>query len=208
MRRNIGFITIIAAVFATTGCVTGYIDRDTLKEEIKQEILAELRNQETPSLSALAVLEDERSRMKEEREREILAAIQKYEQTRSEAQTSGSVRVEPQRQTEVGSVEGMFLRAGAPLPECRVKLVRVIRSNNLGAIFNILQEGTEYETVTDVEGKYRFDNIPVGEYGIKWQLPQDTGWIRRLSDKPDAIVLKSETTLLKSIETNRRLVPR
>lgn len=32
------------------------------------------------------------------------------------------------------------------------------------------------------------------------------GWIRRLRDKPDAIITEGQTTVLKSVETNRKLV--
>ena len=48
--------------------------------------------------------------------------------------------------------------------------------------------------------------LPVGAYKLKWQLPDDTGWIRRLRDKPDAVIAEGETAVLKSVETSRRLV--
>lgn len=83
-----------------------------------------------------------------------------------------------------------------------------MKSQSVVEIFRTVREGAEFTTVTDEQGKYVFDNLPTGAYKMKWQLPNDKGWIRRLRDKPDAVIVEGETVVLKSVETNRRIVGR
>jgi hypothetical protein len=73
-------------------------------------------------------------------------------------------------------------------------------------MLNTIREGAEFTAVTDEHGKYVFEKLPVGTYKLKWQLPNDRGWIRRLRDKPDAVITEGQTAVLKSVETSRRLI--
>lgn len=206
LKQSYVLMAALAGVLVFTGCATSAVNRERLKEEIKQEILAELRGQDLPSASAQTTLEEERARMKEELEREILATIQEQQQARKRDTANANRQTEQEIRGAVGAAEGLITRDGAGLPECRVKLVRVIRANNMIEVLSALQEGAEYTTVTDKEGKYQFYNLPAGDYKVKWQLPRDKGWIRRLKDKPDVTVQEGKTSFLKPIETNRRLV--
>ncbi len=196
------------------GCSTPAQDMSKLKEELKQEILAELRQQgEIPEQDSFQkmpepVRKQVRQQRKAETERDVSAKIESQAQTTANITTrtaDGSVQPQP---SPTGKAEGHVLRSGRGLNGCEVKLVRVLTSRSAVEMFSVVREGTEFTTITDEQGKYAFDRLPIGSYKLKWQLPDDKGWIRRLRDKPDAIVTEGQTTILKSVETKRRLVGR
>ena len=97
---------------------------------------------------------------------------------------------------------------------CEVKLVRMLRparaTENMSfrSVFSTYEEGAEFVALTDRDGRYRFESIPVGEYKLKWLLPGDTGWIRRLKLEPDATIQQGRTAPLKPVEMNRSLARR
>ena len=66
----------------------------------------------------------------------------------------------------------------------------------------------EFQTVTSAEGLYRFENIPEGKYALKWQLPGEEGWIRRLHKEADVTVEPGRTHVIKSVNMSKGLVPR
>ncbi|KKL51380.1 hypothetical protein LCGC14_2296050, partial [marine sediment metagenome] len=107
-----------------------------------------------------------------------------------------------------GNAEGYILRNGDGLANCHVKLVRMVEAETLMGLLKVFKAGTEFDAVTDEKGKYRFQKVPVGSYKLKWQLPEDSGWIRRLRYKPDVTIALGKTHQLKAIETSRRPVPR
>jgi hypothetical protein len=197
-------ITLTALCFFTFGgCSTPAQDRAKLKEELKREILAELREQK--QIPVLASPQQDREQIKEEIEQEVLAKVQSQVQTITSQLPDANNRPVQWQRVSVGSVEGLILRDGEGLQGCQVKLVRVLKSQSVIEMFNTIKEGAEFATVTDESGKYHFDRLPVGAYKLKWQLPNDKGWIRRLRDKPDAVITEGQTTVLKSVETKRRL---
>ncbi len=199
------FITLTALGFFTiSGCSTPAQDRAKLKEEIKREVLAELREQRRTAV--LASSQQDREQMKEEIEQEVLAKVQNQVQAITSQLPDANDRAVQWRRVLVGSAEGRILRGGEGLQGCQVKLIRIMKRQNITEMFNLVKEGAEFGTVTDEDGKYHFDRLPVGAYKLKWQLPNDKGWIRRLRDKPDAIITKGQNTVLKSVETKRKLV--
>ena len=101
---------------------------------------------------------------------------------------------------DFGNVEGRVLARGKPLPNCKVKLVRMETSRLL--LIRSVKYGIEFHTTTDKQGRYRFNHIPVGDYKLKWLTPGATSWIRRIADKPDVTVLKGRTVTLKDLETS------
>ncbi len=200
-------ITLTALGFFTLGgCSTPAQDRAKLKEELKREILAELRQQRQTPVPASP--QQDREQMKKEIEREVLAKVQSQVQTITSQLPDANDRAVQWQRVPVGGAEGLILRGGEGLQGCQVKLVRVLRPQSVIEMFNTIREGAEFTTVTDESGKYHFDRLPVGAYKLKWQLPNDKGWIRRLRDKPDAIITEGQTTVLKSVETKRRLAAR
>ena len=212
MKQYLLIILVTLGLFSFVGCSTPKQDTSRLKEELKREILAELRQQrQTPEQTAVMLDQEQlRAQMKEEIEREILAKIKKQVQSQvkeiaSELPDAGNRSVQWQA-VPIGSAEGQILRSGQGLAGCKIKLTRILKPQSVVEMFNTIKEGAEFTTVTDEQGKYAFEKLPVGAYKLKWQLPDDTGWIRRLRDKPDAIVAEGETAVFKSVETSRRLV--
>jgi hypothetical protein len=53
-----------------------------------------------------------------------------------------------------------------------------------------------YETRTDADGRYRFEQIPPGEYLLYWMPDGRTGWVRRLRDTADLEVVPGGMTVL------------
>ncbi len=212
MKQYLLIILVTLGLLPFVGCSTPAQDISRLKEELKQEILAELRQQrQVPEQTAVMLDQEQlRAQMKEEIEREILAKIQNQVQSQVQEIASNLPDTENRsiqwRAVPIGTAEGLILRNGQGLAECKVKLVRIMKPQSVVEMFNTIREGAEFTTVTDEQGKYIFNKLPVGAYKLKWQLPNDTGWIRRLRDKPDAIIAEGQTAVLKSVETSRRLV--
>ncbi len=213
--KNYLFVTLIALVlYPFAGCSQPDRDIAKLKEELKQEILAELRPQsQTPAqIAAQENREQMREEMKAEIEREVSARIQDEVQRQvhtiaNNLPESGDQSVQ-WRPGPAGGAEGRILRNGQGLADCKIKLIRLVRPQGMIEMFNTIKEGAEFSAVTDEQGKYVIDKLPAGAYKLKWQLPNDTGWIRRLRDKPDAFIEEGQVTVLDSVETNRRLAGR
>ncbi len=169
------------------------IDAEALKKEIVQEILQELRKEQEASNAAA---EQTKEQIKQDVIEEIvrdLTPLQIQEHPQSVQPATGPA----------GDAEGVMLRRGVGLPGCRVKLVAL---SGTGAGFRSYTKDEEYITITDKNGKYRFDQIPPGPYKIKWELPGDTGWIRRIRDRPDVTVMAGKLVVLDPVETARALV--
>jgi hypothetical protein len=182
-----------------------------LKEELKQEILAELRQQgEIPEQDLSSKIPESAQEQvckleKVETEHDLSAKIESQFQIAAKSSTRMADDSVPHQPSQAGKAEGYIFRSGIGLNGCKVKLVRVLTSQSTIAVLSAIREGTEFVTITDQQGKYVFDRLPVGSYKLKWQLPGDKGWIRRLRDRPDAVISKGQTTIVKAVETNRRL---
>lgn len=170
-------------------------DIETLKDEIKREILEEFRKeQEAAGKTAIEV--------REELKRELRREIVKDLGTHTPPSHPQAVQY---ASSALGDAQGQMLRRGIGLGACRVKLVRLLGSSTR---FRGYTEEEEYETLTDEDGMFHFRQIPEGNYKIKWELPGDRGWIRRLRDEPDLTISSAHLSIVKSIETARPLVPR
>ena len=156
-------IAVVTMVLVMTGCASGGRTPEQTaaeREQLKREILAELRAEEARAPEALVAI--------------------------------------------AGTVEGRVLWNGDPLPECRVRLVRV--DENVGYVAGADAAGSVVDTVTDARGTYRFDDIPAGSYKLKWVNPGGERWIRFLATEPDLAVIAGETTSFRDIEASRRAV--
>lgn len=108
---------------------------------------------------------------------------------------------------EYGSVEGRVVRRGVGEPEVRVKLVRWVEEASLLGAFKELKKGAEFETTTDQDGKYAFEEIPVGSYELKWLPKGGDAWIRRLTERPDITVRKETSVTVRTVELGRPVLP-
>lgn len=199
-------ILAVLGCFIFCGCSTLSQDRLKLKQEIKEEILAELR--EERQNQELKFASEEREQLIAEIERKLLAKLQTEVRTIIDETPKMKQQIDYNQYLTTGSAEGRILFRERGLKGCRVKLVKMVKSGNLNELFNLFKEGFEFETVTDEQGKYRFDKLPIGVYKLKWELPHDKGWIRRLRNKPDVIIEEGMRKVLEPVETYRRLVPR
>ncbi len=199
LRRDVRASVLLLVLLFLAGCVQlSDTERARLRKEIAEEVVLELDASRQASTQSDHRLLRERLEI----ERQILELRRLVEDIDRRAGAGARPK------GPVGVAVGQMLRAGRVLPGCRVKLVRMLApGKDLIDAFRTFQEGTEFETVTDIDGKFRLDDLPVGSYKLKWQLPNDTGWIRHLRDKPDVTVEEGKTSRLKAVETRRPLVP-
>jgi hypothetical protein len=108
---------------------------------------------------------------------------------------------------EYGSVEGRIVRRGAGEPEVRVKLVRWVEEASVLGVFKELKKGAEFEATTDQEGRYAFQEIPVGSYQLKWLPRGGDAWVRRLTEKPDITVRKGAIVTARTVELSKPVLP-
>ncbi len=102
-----------------------------------------------------------------------------------------------------GMVYGRLLNRGRPLANCQV-VMRPVSKTLGGYAFRSVAE--PIRTTTDVQGVYRFQNVPPGSYKLSW-LPQGTNqWIRRIAMRPDFSVRTQEATQVKDIPVALRTI--
>ena len=209
---NHGFAKCFGVLLALTAA--GCQPRVTGREELKAEILAEVMIAVRQQLAAHGIADKDvqatRAQLKREIESEILRKLQMLApegQLARRADGTALGTTQPAAGPS-GAVAGRILRTGKGLPSCKVKLVRMVRVETMGGLMKVFKEkeGTEFSTATDEDGKYEFAAVPVGHYKLKWKLPGETGWIRRLRYKPDVTVEAGKTHKAKTIETSRRLI--
>lgn len=197
-------ILVSLGAFLVLGCTAHTRDMHLLKQELKQEILAELHREGCLSAGTSAsnassdTPEPIRSEIETEAESGFPTTLQTPEQNRS--------RSAPSKSSPTGRAEGHILQNGQGLQGCKVKLVRILKRHSVFALVSVARDPVEFATVTDDQGKYVFDEIPTGAYKLRWQLPLDTGWIRRLKDRPDAVIAPGQTAVITAVETSHRLV--
>ena len=108
---------------------------------------------------------------------------------------------------EAGGVEGVIRWKDLPLSRGRVMIVPAksaglppresrekAKAGIAGAPFG--GKDDKYETETDDAGRYRFERVLPGEYLFYWMPNPETGWIRRLRDKPDIEVVAGGVSVL------------
>jgi len=107
---------------------------------------------------------------------------------------------------EAGGVEGVIRWKDRPLSRGRVMIVLAkvaglppesrgkAKAGVAGA--PVEEKNEKFETETDAAGRYRFERVPPGEYLFYWMPNPETGWIRRLRDKPDLEVVAGGVAVL------------
>ena len=98
-------------------------------------------------------------------------------------------------QEEMGSVTGVISWKNKPLAnrDVRIRLERYTGSA-WGALIKMFggdesqsaqKKEISLKTQTDSLGGYKFEHVPPGQYRLSWMPDAETGWIRRLREKPD-----------------------
>lgn len=114
--------------------------------------------------------------------------------------------VPPPGREDAGGVEGVIRWKERPLSRGRVMIVPA-KSAGLPpesrekagagvAGAPVAMNGGEYETETDDAGRYRLDQVSPGDYLLYWMPGGETGWIRRLREKPDLHIAPGGVTVL------------
>jgi len=105
---------------------------------------------------------------------------------------------------EMGSVEGVIMWRGKPLQDRKVKIVlerytgfsiAALKKWFSGGKEKSPENGIVLATRTDSQGRYVFRQVPPGFYRLYWMPDADTGWIRRLREKPDIEVVSGNLTV-------------
>gem|GEM_PF-4807579 len=106
-----------------------------------------------------------------------------------------------------GRVEGRIARGGNPLPGCKVKIVLMVKRGSMFfKNFAAQADAPEFETETDRDGKYVFQEIPEGDYKLFWRPPGEDSWIRRMKMEPDVLVQAGKICTPKAVDTGRATV--
>jgi hypothetical protein len=107
-------------------------------------------------------------------------------------------------QEEMGRVEGVIKWHGEPLQNSKVKIVlETYTGFSLSALKEFFvtdkekspQDEIVLESTTDSEGHYVFNQAPPGYYRLYWMPDANTGWVRRLREKPDVEVVTGKLTV-------------
>lgn len=169
------------------------ISREAAKEKIKRDVMQELEVEKAPKEETWKSPQAFKDEIKRELKDEFEAKQEAEEKVFQE--------------TKLGRVEGRILRKGQPLPDCEVRIIMLVKTKiPLTKSFYQSDMPSEYEGITDSDGRYHLMNVAPGEYKIYWKPPTESGWIRRLNMEPDIIVESGKTTYPKDIETFKRVI--
>ncbi len=207
MNKYVVMIVIWIVCFMAAGCQALFHSDEQLKAEIMAEVLIEVRKQLAIDRVSGESVAEARAQIKWEIEQDVLKKVQMLAPGSEAAMTAGRLLEAQEPGAPTGDAEGYILRNGKGLPNCRVKLVELVPAETFFGVVKAVKERNQFEAVTDEDGKYRFEGLPLGNYKIKWQLPDNTGWVRRLRRKTDVTIEAGKTSTLSSIDAGKRLVP-
>ena len=98
-----------------------------------------------------------------------------------------------------GTVRGRLMQKSHPVANCHVVILPM---NNDG----IDQNREPLTALTDNDGLYTFENVPVGTYKLTWLPAGSKQWIRRIEMKPDVVVHAGQDVMLKEIRMSLQTI--
>lgn len=107
-------------------------------------------------------------------------------------------------QAVYGSLRGRLLSNGKPYSGAPVK-VRRLPTVSGGEADNKTSPQL-FETVTDIQGNFRFEQLPEGPYDIYWIPPQRGYWVRRLTQGPSTVIRAGQVRAVSDINTDMVVV--
>ena len=158
------------------------VDADSLKEQIKEELIDEFEEKQ--------------------KQDEVIIKEKIQENLTLEFEKKQKIKEEKYDLENYGKVSGRMLNRGKRLPGCQVKITLLEK----WALFGKPKEGIKFETITDEDGHYSFEKIPPGGYKFYWKPPNETSWIRSIKMEPDFFVETGETYSAPDRETNIRTI--
>lgn len=97
-----------------------------------------------------------------------------------------------------GIIKGDILSQGNPLPRCQVRIYRLVSKGFL--FFRSYKQAEYYETITDNNGNYLFENIPAGAYKLYWKASLGEPWMMRIETEPDVVVLEGKMAIASPLD--------
>lgn len=102
-------------------------------------------------------------------------------------------------QAVFGSLRGRLLVSGKPYSGAPVKVRRLPTTS---AKADSKTGPQLFEAITDIQGIYRFDQLPEGPYDIYWIPPQSNYWVRRLTQGPTTVIRAGQERVVSDINTD------
>ncbi len=103
-----------------------------------------------------------------------------------------------------GSIHGRMLASGKPYVNGKVKVRRLFTKS----IFSVKHDTKAqlFDAITDDQGVYRFERLPVGSYDIYWMPPSKDYWVRHFKEKPAFVIRAGEEIEMSDINASMRVV--
>ena len=102
---------------------------------------------------------------------------------------------------EKGALTGSVLHKEKPLPKCEIKIYRLEPARGLFSRNFKLAE--YFETMTDNEGRYSFNDLRPGPYKLYWKRNIGDEWKRKIELEPDAIVEIGQKTFAPILDIDK-----
>ena len=102
---------------------------------------------------------------------------------------------------EKGALTGSVLYKEKPLPKCEIKIYRLEPGRGLFSRNFKLAE--YFETMTDNDGRYSFEDLRPGAYKLYWKRNIGDEWKRRIELEPDATVEIGQKTFAPILDIDK-----
>ncbi len=91
-----------------------------------------------------------------------------------------------------------------PYVNCKVKVRHLITAASFGGKHDT--KAQLFDAITDDQGVYRFERLPVGSYDIYWMPPGKDYRVRHFREKPAFVIRAGEEIEMSDINAGMRVV--